>query len=155
MSTKTEINDAELKEFKNIININQDAVEFYESAEKKVTSASLRTTFGELKKLHNKTIQKLQGALRLKDASADTDAEGTLVGTGQRLFGKLVTKLSSTPNQTLINRLVEAEERCLNSMEEASAKDLPRDIKKVLTDELANMRKGQEHMKQLKESCAA
>jgi uncharacterized protein (TIGR02284 family) len=155
MKNAAHFNDAELKEFKHIININKDAVEFYTSAQEKVNDQSLRKTFGELKDLHIKTIHKLQGALRAQDATAATKSEETLIGTGQRLFGELASKLSSTPNKTLINRLEEAEDRCLHSMEEASTKDFPQDIQRVLIDELANMRKSHDHMKQLKKSCAA
>lgn len=141
----------ENKELSTLININEDACEFYEYAQKKAENAHIRKVFSNLETLHKDIVIKLQQQMRAQGGTAD--AEETLVGQTQKFWGKLMASISNDVDETLVTHLEEAEDRCLHSMEDAiKSENVSPSTRTVLQGELASLRKSHDYMKILKES---
>ena len=141
----------ENKELQKLANINKDACEFYSEAQKEVESVQLKQTFFDLEKLHQDIYENIQGKILANGGTAA--AEETIVGKAQGTFGILMSKVSSSPDETLVSHLEEAEDRCLHSMQDAVANDtfLP-ETKNFLKSELLALRKSHDYMKAMKET---
>jgi len=147
----------EIKELSKLVDINQDACEFYTSAQEKVENPRHKSTFRELDQLHKSAITSIQQLMTKSGADTNkSKADETVTGKATRMFGELASKLSSNTDSTLISRLEEAEDRCLHSMEDAiKNEDVSADTRGALQNELSKLRKSHDHMKALKESMAA
>ncbi len=111
----------ENKELRNLININKDASEFYESAQEKAKNPQIRQTFANLENLHNGVKANIQ-TLVLSNAG-DAEAEETFVGQTKQFWGELVTAVSNDVDTTLVKHLEEAEDRCLSAIKDAMSSD--------------------------------
>jgi uncharacterized protein (TIGR02284 family) len=157
MGTNQSKRASETKELNKIVDINKDAIEFYNSAQSQVQDAKLKETFSQMSELHKQTMNRVNGLLQSEDASRNRNAPSeTLVGASSRVFGELLAKISSNPDGTLVKRLEEAEDRCLESIQSAvDNQDISASTRRVLNQELTNIQKTHDHMKSLKERFAA
>lgn len=155
--TNANATDKCINELKKITSASKDAAEFYEAAQDKVRDASLQETFREMAKTHKSTLDRVEALLQKRDASHGRDeASTTLAGNANRAFGEIMSVLSNDPDAKLVERLEEAEDRCLESLQ--SAADLPEfeaEERNVLKKELQERRSSHDRMKKLKDSKAA
>ena len=105
----------ENKEIAKLININEDAAEFYESAQEQAKSADIKSTFANLETLHKSVIISLQNIVRMNGGKPE--AEETFVGQAQQFWGELMASISNDVDETLVTHLEEAEDRCLHSIQ--------------------------------------
>jgi uncharacterized protein (TIGR02284 family) len=140
----------ENKELGKLICINQDAAEFYETAQDKAESPQMKKTFASLQSLHNDVITNLQNVVRSN--GGDPEADETFVGGMQKFFGELETKISNDVDETLVKHLEEAEDRCLHSIKDAISNDnISPSTKTALQSELDALQKSHDYMKVLKD----
>ncbi len=146
----------EFQELVKLMNVNQDAIEFYSVAQRKVESLSLVQTLRELEIIHMKLIARIQEHLELNFANCRfKNPHSTVVGSAHRIFGALEANVTSTPDSTLIRKLEEAENRCSLYWQSAIAKTLNSTTKIFLQKELVELRRAQDYMKYLKETIVA
>ena len=142
------------KELQKLANINEDACEFYEEAQKKTTSSGLQITFGNLENLHKSVVTNLHTYLRSNNEEPNTDE--TFEGEVREFWGKLMTFISNDIDATLITHLEEAEDRCLHKIEDImNDDDTPARIKTLLQDEFEVLQKSHDYMKDLKDTVKA
>lgn len=141
----------ENKELSTLININEDACEFYDYAQQKAEDVQIKKAFQDLETLHKNVVVQLQ--TRVRANGGDAEAEETMVGQAQRFWGALVASVSNDVDETLVSHLEEAEDRCLHSIQDALKSDkLTAATRSVLrSDLMATLRKSHDYMKVLKE----
>lgn len=134
-----------------LVDINQDACDFYSEASKRAESPEISHNFRELESLHQSVVSDLSRCIR--ENGGDPDADGTFTGKTVQFFGTLMSKLSSDVDETLVNYLEEAEDRCLHSMQDAIDEQKIRPhTKALLVGELSTLQRTHDHMKSLKDS---
>jgi len=140
-----------------LVNINKDASEFYIKAQKQVKATDLKDKFKELESLHNSAISSFQKELARNGADqSDRAASETMVGKARQLFSDVASKFSGNPDETVISQLEEAEDRCLNSLQDAMTNEnVSSNTKETLKSELEQMRKSHDHMKAIKDTMKA
>lgn len=144
----------ENKQLCTLININEDACEFYQSAQRKAENSQLKSTFKNLENLHKGVIFNLQNQVRIN--GGDPEAESTIVGQTQKFWGALMSNISNDVDETLVKHLEEAEDRCLHSIEDAiQSDDVGASTKTRLRNELKALQKSHDYMKALKECMKA
>lgn len=143
--------DKENKVLSHLIDINQDACESYKSALIRVRNPRLERSFSDLQRLHGAVVMDLTQRIRENGGTPDTD--GTLAGKTAKLVGEIMTKISSDVDETLVNHLEEAEDRCLHSMRDAlEAPDMQVHTRALLVSELGSLQRSHDYMKALKDS---
>lgn len=143
--------DKENKILENLADINQDACEFYKHALDKVQSPKLERSFADLERLHSGVVNDLEARIRANGGEPDRD--GTLAGKTARMFSDILVALKSDVDETLVDRLEEAEDRCLHSMREAlDEKDMHGNTRALLISELGTLQRSHDYMKSLKDS---
>lgn len=142
---------------KNLIDMNIDAVEFYQLAESKAEDPELKRNFAQLSKIHDQTKSALQRRMQTEGAGPDeVEASTTVRGKAEKMFGNLLATLSSDVDAALISRLEEAEDRCLHSMDDAiKNKSLTPATQALLEKELGNLQTTHDFMRSLKISAKA
>jgi uncharacterized protein (TIGR02284 family) len=141
----------ENKELSSLININEDACEFYEYAQEKAEDPEIKKTFRDLEGIHKNVVITLQQRVRTNGGTSD--AGETIMGQAQKLWGELMASISNDVDETLVVQLEEAEDRCLHSMEDAIASDhVTSATRAALQEELNSLRKSHDYMKTLKEN---
>lgn len=144
----------ENKELGKLVNINQDACEFYDNAATKVESPEIKQTFQKLKALHAEIVGNLQGYIRQNGGQAE--AHETVVGKSAQFFAELMTKISNDVDETLVSHLEEAEDRCLHSIQDAMKdNDLSPETKNALQNEMTTLHRTHDYMKALKDALKA
>ena len=148
---------ADLDTLKEIIDVNYDASEFYQSARDKTDIPALQREFDGLCALHEKTIRSLQVYMReISDPTVSIQPDQTLTGQVEKLFSEIACVLSSNTNETLINQLEAAEDRCIRTIEAATEKEtLSPSTKHVLSQEHIHLQRSHDHMKLLKDALKA
>ncbi len=148
------MSDQENKELCKLININEDAGEFYESAQEKAENISLRNTFSDLENLHRGVVITLQNCVRRN--GGDPAAGETFIGQAQQFWTNLMGEISNDIDETLVKNLEEAEDRCLHSIQDAIEKDtISPEVKDVLYAELSKLQKSHDYMRNMKEAMKA
>lgn len=148
------MSNKENKELSKLININEDACEFYESAQKQAEDSQLKATFGNLENMHKSVIISLKNCVRAN--GGDPEAEETLAGQAQQFWGELMAKISNDVDETLVTHLEEAEDRCLHSIQDAiQSDDVGTSTKAALQNELSALQKSHDYMKALKDRMKA
>jgi uncharacterized protein (TIGR02284 family) len=143
--------DKENKLLNTLIDINQDALEFYKSALDRVRNPRLERSFSDLQRLHKAVIEDLTD--RIEENGGKPDVDGTLAGRTARLLGEVMTKVRSDVDETLVSHLEEAEDRCLHSMREAlDARHMQAHTRALLLSELGSLQRSHDYMKALKDS---
>lgn len=145
---------SEIKEISKLINMNEDACEFYESAQEKAESPQMEKTFSELESLHKSVVVNLQNYLRTK--GKDVEAQETASGQIRQFWGELMANISNDVDETLVKHLEEAEDRCLHSVQNIMEHDdIPVSTKTMLQKEYNALRKSHDYMKALKDCMKA
>lgn len=140
----------ENKELSKLININEDAAEFYESALEKAEHPQIKANFSHLESLHKGVIINLSDIVRSNDGMPDADE--TIEGGMRQFFGELHAKVSNKVDKTLVSHLEEAEDRCLHSLQEAmKSDDISPSTKLRLQKELSSLQKSHDYMRSLKD----
>ncbi len=148
------MSNTENKELSKLININEDACEFYKYAQEKSENASFKRTFRDLESLHRSVIINLQECIRVN--GGDPEADETLSGQARQMWGELMASISNDVDETLVSHLEEAEDRCLNSIEDTmKEEDLSAPTKTVLGNEHSALQKSHDYMKTLKDTLKA
>lgn len=146
--------DKQNKILDSLVNINQDAIDFYQSASEKVEDPGLEATFRDLRDIHNNVVIDLKN--HIFKSGGKVDASGTITGKTVQFFGELLAKVSNDVDETFISSLEEAEDRCLHSVQEAMTKnDLNADTKSLLATEMSTLKKTHDRMKALKDAVKA
>ena len=144
----------EAQEISNIININEDAVEFYNTAQEKAEDPQLKSTFANLESLHNSVVINLTSHLRAE--GQNVEPKETIAGQAHQFWAKLVASISNDVDETLVKQLEEAEDRCLHSIQDAVESDtITPESKSALQTELVALKKSHDYMKALKDSMKA
>lgn len=143
--------DKENKILETLADINQDACEFYKHAQDKVQSVKLERSFADLERLHSGVVNDLEEKIRANGGEPDRD--GTLAGKTARVFSDILVAVSNDIDETLVDHLEEAEDRCLHSMREAlDEKDMQGNTRALLVNELGALQRSHDYMKSLKDS---
>jgi uncharacterized protein (TIGR02284 family) len=144
----------EYKELSMLININKDACTFYEAATEHAKDAHFKRTFNDLRSLHMHVIETLQGHMR---ANGDTpEIKETISGKAQKFWSHVMLSVSNDVDETLVHHLEEAEDRCLNSMQETLERpDISPSTQRVLKREYSALEKSHDYMKALKDTMDA
>lgn len=153
----TEIIKTEIKEVSNLIDINNDACEFYRKAEEKVHDQHLKSEFVGLRQLHSNVVSKLQKEVSVRNGDVDDiEANETVTGMANRYFGELLAAVTPDSDARFISRLEEAEDRCLHSMEDVVKNtNISSELKTVLMNQYDELKKSHDHMRTLKKIRAA
>ena len=142
------------KELQKLANINEDACEFYEEAQKKSEDAQMKSTFKNLEILHKNVVINLQDHIRAQGKTPDTDE--TMIGEMRGFWGKLMASISNDIDETLVTHLEEAEDRCLHKVQDIMQNDdIPMSTKALLEKEHIALRKSHDYMKALKDCMKA
>ena len=143
----------DIKEIKNLININEDAVEFYKDASEQSNDPQFKTTFKSLESLHNSVVVNLQEYATLIGAETEAvEADETLQGLGMQFVGKMIADLSDKTNEALVSYLEEAEDRCLHQVQDIMEDDnITPATKSALKSEETALKKSHDYMKALKD----
>ncbi|MBK84424.1 MAG: hypothetical protein CMD81_11395 [Gammaproteobacteria bacterium] len=149
--------ETEIKEVSNLIDINNDACEFYKKAEEKVEDQHLRSEFVGLRQLHSNVVTKLQSEIASRNVKPeDIQPSETVAGKANRYFGELMAAITPDTDARFISRLEEAEDRCLHSMEDVvKNQDISSELKTVLMNQYDELKKSHDHMRTLKKIRAA
>lgn len=142
------------KEICKIININKDACDFYNIACEKAENVTVKDVFRKFENLHKDVMVNLQNYVRKNGDMAEAD--DTVVGQVQKMWGELKAKISNDVDESLITSLEEAEDRCLHSIEDAlEDKDISAAAKAALTKEKATLQQTHNYMKIMKDNAKA
>ena len=142
------------KEICKLININEDAAEFYEEAQENAKSPQNKETFRELEQKHKAVITSLSQHVVQNGGKVDVDE--TIIGEMRQLWGELSAKVSNDVDATFIKHLEEAEDRCLHQMEDImNDDDISAEMKSMLQDEYKTLQQTHDYMKALKEQTQA
>lgn len=137
-------------ELQKLININEDACEFYSSAKETAESPEIEATFNKLEWLHKDVVTSLQTKVRQNGETAEADS--TITGNVRKIFGEISAKLSSDKDETLVSHLEEAEDRCLHSMQDAmEGEKVSSSTKAFLQTQMSTLKKTHDFMKMLKD----
>lgn len=157
MSNTTNNQKDIIKKLDEVVSNSKDAVDFYNSAQTKAEDPDLKKIFAQLANTHRNTLIAVERLIQVrgKDRSAE-DISGTIIGQSNKLFGELLASISSKPDEKLIARLEEAEDRCLHSLEEATnIKEFSATERQLLESELLAVKNSHGNMKYLKQTYAA
>lgn len=142
------------KEICKVININKDACEFYQEAQNTVKNLDTREIFKNYEELHRDVMTDLQSYVR-KNAN-EAEADTTLMGEIQELWGKARASMTSNVDESLITSLEEAEDRCIHSLKDAISNDnLSAEARIVLKKQEEKLQKSHDYMKMMKDNVNA
>ena len=137
-------------ELQKLININEDACEFYSSAKDSAESPEIEATFSKLEWLHKDVVTSLQSKVRQNGETATADS--TLTGNVRKIFGEISAKFSGDTDETLVSHLEEAEDRCLHSMQDVmEGEKVSSSTKTYLQTQMSTLKKTHDFMKTLKD----
>lgn len=143
--------DKENKILGTLIDINQDACEFYKSALDRVKNPRLERSFSDLQRLHSAVVMDL--TQRIRENGGTPDIDGTIAGKTAKVFTEVMAKVSNDVDETLVDHLEEAEDRCLHSMREAlDDRHMQTNTRALLVSELGSLQRSHDYMKALKDS---
>lgn len=157
MKSKKALLDGDIEILQELMSVNADAQSFYSNAQSKVEDSGLKNTLKEFEDLHESAVSTFKRQLSVNGASEkDQKANETMSGKASKLFTNIKTQFQKNSDNTLINDLEKAEDKCLHTLEVAiSKKTISEGTRKVLKDELLQIRKSRDHMKELKKHIAA
>lgn len=144
--------DKDIKEIKKLINLNEDARQFYTEASEQTDSATYRSTFQKVGALHGSVVVSLQSHLKTL-GETDLQPDKTLMGKTRQFVGTTLADWSEKTDEMLVTHLEEAEDRCLHQIQDIMEdEDITTATKDVLTREHANIRQTHDYMKGLKDN---
>ncbi len=133
-----------------LININEDACDFYSTALEKAESPQLKDSFRNLETLHKGVVINLEQYNSLR--GENREPQKTLAGQARQTWGKLEAKISNDTDKALVKNLEETEDRCLHSIQDAiQDNDISSQAKALLMTEMQALQKSHDYMRALKE----
>ncbi len=152
----TTFNRTESKELSKLININEDACEFYDTACQKVQSRNLKSTFLNLKAVHKGIVVNLQTYLNSRPHSGNPSATQTMIGQAKQLWGEVSATIGQDTDEIFVSHLEEAEDRCLNTMADAIDNEgISPDVRRFLGQELGTLKEAHDFVHLLRMSLNA
>jgi len=143
------------KEIQNLINICEDAREFYTDAIDQTNDPEMKQLFRNMADIRKGVIVDLRTHMRQKDMDIEEPSE-TFGGQVNKFLGENIAKWSDNTDNALITYLEEAEDRCLHSFKDVSNdNDMPVETRAVVSQKLETMQKTHDYMKELKEAVKA
>ncbi len=143
------------KELQNLVNICEDAREFYTDAIDQTKDPEMKQLFRNMADVRKGVIVDLRTHMRQKDMDIEEPSE-TFGGRVNKFLGENVAKWSDKTDKALITYLEEAEDRCLHSFQDISNdNDVPNDTRALVSQELETLQKTHDYMKELKEAMKA
>lgn len=142
------------KEIQQLANMNEDACEFYATAQDKVENERLKSSFKSLQTLHKNVVVNLQDYIRTNGGQPETNE--TFIGEAREFWGNMMASISNDTDTTLVKHLEETEDRCLHKIEDMMQNDdIPSQTKSALIREHETLRKSHDYMKSLKKAMTA
>lgn len=130
-----------------LIEINIDACRFYHRAATKADTPEAEKSFHRLERLHNDIVKDL-GIAAYKNGDIYPDNE--TYHDRPKIFKDLYLKMPAAAN-TLVNALEKAENRCLETLQEAiDSDDVSIDIKMHVADAVSMLQKRHEYISTLR-----
>lgn len=143
------------KEIQNLINICEDAREFYTDAIEETNDPEMKQLFMNMADVRKSIIIDLRNHMRQNNMTIEEPSE-TVGGQVNKFVGESLAKWSDNSDETLIKYLEEAEDRCLHSFQDVSNdNDMPLDTRAIVSQELRVLQKTHDYMKELKEAVTA
>ena len=140
------------KELQKLINICEDAREFYADATDQTNDPEMRRLFRTMADIRKGVIIDLRAHMRQKDMEVSEPSE-TVMGQVNKFLGENFAKWSDNADKSLINYLEEAEDRCLHSFQDVSNdNDIPADTRRLVSQELQTLQRTHDYMKELKQA---
>ena len=138
------------KTMQNLINICEDAREFYTDAIQQTSDPEMKRLCQQMADIRKGIIIDLRAFARQHDISVE-EASETFGGQVNKFLGEHIAKWSDNTDEALIVYLEEAEDRCLHSFEDAANdNDLSLEARQLINQELASLKKTHDYMKELK-----
>lgn len=142
------------KEICKIININEDARNFYKAAQLEVKDLNIMDTFKKYEDIHGEVVTDLQQYVAQN--GGEPEADETIVGMAQQAWGEMKAKISNDVDASLISSLEEAEDRCIHSIKDAIKDDsIPAEARVVLKKQEGTLQKAHDYMKIMKDNAKA
>lgn len=140
------------KKLQNLINICEDAREFYTDAIDQTNDSEMKRLFRTMADIRKSVIINLRADMRDHNMELE-EASETVAGRVNKFLGETVAKWSDNTDSALIAYLEEAEDRCLHSFQDVSNdNDMPASTRAVVSKELEILQKTHDYMKELKEA---
>lgn len=140
MTSKTE-------QLNELIAILRDGQRFYEHAHDEVKDVRLQALFRDMAQAKNEIIQAL--AVKVAANHDEPTSSGTVTGKLRQAYADARATLSSDEEATYVAQLEEAEDRILESFEDALESAEP-DVRALLAVEMPKVRACHERMRDLK-----
>lgn len=148
------MSDKSMKEVCKVIDINKDACNFYKAAQLEAKDQTVKGIFQNFEQLHNGVVIDLQKYVT--QHGGDPEADSTVTGMAQQVWGEVKAKLSSEPDESLISSLEEAEDRCIHSIKDAIKDDsISAEARTALKRQEATLQKSHDYMKIMKQNAKA
>jgi uncharacterized protein (TIGR02284 family) len=140
------------KELQNLINICEDAREFYTDAIAQTNDPEMKQLFRNMADIRKGVIVDLRTYMRQNDMDIEEPSE-TFGGKVNKFLGENIAKWSDNTDNALIAYLEEAEDRCLHSFQDVSNdNDMPADTRAIVSRELETLKKTHDYMRELKQA---
>ena len=136
-----------------LIEITRDGQTFYTDAVARVTNPHLKAVFRALIDVKTKMISTLSEHVRAR--GLEPSAQGTLVGSFQKLYAEVRSKLSADGDMTYVAQLEASEDRLLSAFEQAAAEAENPELRRIITRYLPKVRLCHDEMRNLKVGLAA
>lgn len=142
------------KEISNIININEDARNFYKAAQLETKSLVAMDIFKKYEATHGQVVDDLQNFVASNGGKAEADS--TAIGAMQKVWGTVKAKVASDTDESLISSLEEAEDRCIHSIKDAIGNDdIPTEARMALKRQEGTLQQAHDYMKIMKDNAKA
>ena len=136
----------------NLVEINNDRVEGYETAAKEMENGELHTLFGKLASTSHNNLSELRAEIKRLGGEP---TEGTRIsGKFFRVWMDVKAALSSNERQTVLDSCEFGEDKALEAYDEAleDPKDLTAEQVMMLTNQKSALRQDHDHVKALRDA---
>ncbi len=137
------------KVLNHLIEVCEDAREFYHDAAEQAENPAIKKTFKNMETVRENIVSDLRSRVMLEGGKPDES--GTVSGKTAQFFSQLKAGIANT-DEALVSALEEAEDKALEEFHEAMAKNLPSDTISFLDRQEKLLRRTHDHMKELKDT---
>ncbi len=139
------------KKLQNLIDICEDAREFYTDATGQTEDPEMKRLFRTMADIRKGVIIDLRDYMQKNDMKFEEPSE-TVMGQVNKFLGENIANWSDNTDTALIAYLEEAEDRCLHSFQDVSNdNDIDASTRAIVSSELETLQKTHDYMKELKE----
>jgi len=139
------------KKIQNLIDICEDAREFYTDATDQTKDSDLKKLFRTMADIRKGIIIDLRAHMRQSDMNVAKPSETTM-GQVNKFLGEKISSWSDNPDAALIAYLEEAEDRCLHAFQDLlKDDDIDSSTQIIVAKELETLKRTHDYMKELKE----